>query len=267
MAQGEEKSHQADFQRKFHRQRGTFMNLKAIVLPCVAGFMLCSVYLLPEAGEMSPSAIKMELPSDLAGWLLQKKPPTDAEIEKLAADTTFSKATCWKAREGEYQIITGEPIPDRLDLSIVLSGHNLNDSIHRPERCMPAQGHKIFGSTFHSIKLDDNRVVPLQRLLSIQAINTDETYTKYRDFQCVTYYFFVGHHTITSGHYERTLLDMKDRLLLGMDQRWAYVSVSMWYGDLPWIENDVPVEEADRKIQAFIKELAAEQIDWGMLGK
>ncbi len=243
------------------------MNYKAIALPCVVAFMLCSVYLLPDAGEMSPSAIRMELPSSLTGWTLQKKPPTDAEIEKLAKDTTFSKATCLKAREGEYEMITGHAIPDRLDLSIVLSGHNLNDSIHRPERCMPAQGHKIFGSTFHSIKLDNKRVIPLQRLLSVQAINTDETYTNYRDFQCVTYYFFVGHRAITSGHYQRTFIDMRDRLLLGMDQRWAYVSVSMWYGDLPWIEKEVPVEEADKKVQAFIKELAVEQIDWSMLRK
>lgn len=239
--------------------------LRLITLPILAGLILCSVYMLPEAGEMSPSAIQMELPDRLGDWILQKKPPTNDEILLLAKDTTFSKATCLKAREGEFDPASGYAIPDRIDLSIVLSGHNLNDSIHRPERCMPAQGHSISGSSFQPIDLEEDRSLPTQRLLSVQSIALDESHTKYRDFKCVTYYFFVGHRAITSGHYERTFIDMKDRLLLGMDQRWAYVSVSMWYGDLPWIENEVPVEEADEKLSAFIKQLAEEQIDWEMV--
>ncbi len=243
------------------------MKLKAIVLPLVAGLLLGLVYLLPEAGDMSPAAIKMELPSNLGGWVLQKKPPSSDEILLLAKDTTFSKATCLKARAGEYDPATGYSIPDRIDLSIVLSGHNLNDSIHRPERCMPAQGHSISSSSFYSIDLKENRSLPTQRLLSVQSIATDENRTTYRDFQCVTYYLFVGHRAITSGHYQRTAIDMKDRLLLGMDQRWAYVSVSMWYGKLPWIKNEVPIEEADQKIREFIKSLAEEQIDWDMIEK
>ncbi len=238
------------------------MNRKAIALPLVTALLLCSVYLLPDAGNMSPSAIHMVLPSTMGDWVLQKKPPTEAEIEKLAKDTTFSKATCLKARKGEYDSATGYAIPDRIDLSIVLSGHNLNDSIHRPERCMPAQGHAIKGSSFHSIDLKANRSLPTHRLLSVQSIATDENHTTYQDFKCVTYYFFVGHRAITSGHYERTAIDMKDRLLLGMDQRWAYVSVSMWYGDLPWVQNEIPIEEADQKLREFIKLLAEEQIDW-----
>ena len=33
-------------------------------------------------------------------------------------------------------------MPIAVQASIVLSGHDLNDSIHRPERCLPAQGFK-----------------------------------------------------------------------------------------------------------------------------
>ena len=39
----------------------------------------------------------------------------------------------------------------------------------------------------------------------------------------VFYYWFVGSHSLTAGHYDRTFIDMKDRLLGGFDQRWAYV--------------------------------------------
>ncbi len=243
------------------------MKLKAIVLPLVAGLLLSLVYLLPEAGDMSPAAIKMELPSNLGGWVLQKKPPSIDEIGLLAKDTTFSKATCLKAREGEYDPTTGYSIPDRIDLSIVLSGYSINESIHRPERCMPSQGHVIAGSSTQSINLKDGRSLPAQRLISLQSIPINEDHTKYQDFECVTYYFFVGHRAITSSHYERTVLDMKDRLLFGMDQRWAYVSVSMWYGNLPWIKKEVPIEEADQKAREFIKSLAEEQIDWDMIKK
>ena len=63
----------------------------------------------------------------------------------------------------------------------------------------------------------------------------------------------------------RTLWDMKDRLILGMDQRWAYVSASMLYGKVPWIDQQVPIEEADKKLREFLKELSEEQIDWNMI--
>jgi two-component system osmolarity sensor histidine kinase EnvZ len=60
----------------------------------------------------------------------------------------------------------------------------------------------------------------------------------------------------------RALIDMKDRLLRGMDQRWAYVSISMWYGNLPWIEAGISEEEADRKLQDFVAGFSARQINW-----
>ena len=89
--------------------------------------------------------------------------------------------------------------------------------------------------------------------------------TQYVHFNCVTYYFFVGNHSITQDHIKRTLIDVKDRLLRGMDQRWAYVSASMWYGKVPWIENEVSLEEAEEKLRRFIGEFAADQIEWEMI--
>ena len=104
-----------------------------------------------------------------------------------------------------------------------------------------------------------------RRLLSVQSIPTNEAKTEYVKFECLTYYFFVGHNRITQDHLKRTLLDMQDRLLLGMDQHWAYVSASMWYGKVPWIEDNVSIEEADAKLQKFLSDFAEEQIDWDMI--
>lgn len=235
------------------------------LLPVLAGSLLASIHLLPETGGMEDSAITMQLPENSGGWILRPQAASKVEIDTLAPDTRFSKAVCLRAREGEVDIATGMAIPDRVDLSIVLSGHDLNNSIHRPERCMPSQGHVITSSSNVSLKLGNGRSLPLKRLLSVQSIPTNEERTEHQNLNCVTYYFFVGNNTITQDHLKRTLLDMKDRLLLGVDQRWAYVSASMWYGEIPWIEDEVSVEEADEKLRGFLKDLVEKQIDWSMI--
>lgn len=235
------------------------------LLPVATASLLASVHLLPQAKEMESSAIEMDLPESSGEWILRPQPASQVEIETLAPDTRFSKAICLRAREGEIDLATGMAIPDRVDLSIVLSGHDLNNSIHRPERCMPSQGHVISSSSDVELKLGNDQTITARRLLSVQSIPTNEERTEHVSLNCVTYYFFVGNNTITQDHLKRTLLDMKDRLIRGVDQRWAYVSASMWYGKLPWIENEVTVEESDKKLVKFLSELGEDQIDWSMI--
>ncbi len=238
-------------------------------LPLLAGTMLTSIHLLPKAGEMQKSAINMDLPITAGDWLLRPQPPSDVEVETLAPDTRFSKAICLSARDGELDLATGlaapDSNPDRLDLSVVLSGHDLNNSIHRPERCMPSQGHSITSSSDVMLKLGNGHSLPIKRLLSIQSIPLNKEHTEYAKLDCVTYYFFVGNNRVTRDHLKRTLYDMKDRLMLGMDQHWAYVSVSLWYGKLPWKEKEVTIGEADSRVQEFLTTFGEEQIDWGMI--
>lgn len=243
------------------------MKAPIFILPVLVALILSSIYFLPQAGEMAPSAIKMELPHQIGAWMFQPKSPSEDEIKLLAEDTEFSKATCLSARPGEYHLESGSMIPDRIDLSMVLSGHDLNNSIHRPERCMPAQGHVIGSSSDVVMKMPNGRQIKAKRLLSVQSIALNEEHTEYARYQSVTYYFFVGRQVVTQDHLHRTLVDMKDRLLFGMDQRWAYVSASMWYGKVPWIEKEVSIEEADRKLQKFLIDLGIEQIDWDQIEK
>jgi len=241
------------------------MKFLPFILPVLTAAALATVHLLPEVGEMAPSAVKMDIPGSLGPWSTRTIPPSEEELAILAADTMFSKAICLSPRAGEFDIASGHAIPDRIDLSIVLSGHDLNNSIHRPERCMPAQGHVIGSSTDVGIDLPNGRSLDTRRLLSVQSLPTDETRTRYVSFNCVTYYFFVGNHSITHDHIERTLIDVKDRLVRGMDQRWAYVSASMWYGKVPWIEDEITLEEAEEKLRAFLTEFAVDRIDWEMI--
>jgi hypothetical protein len=235
------------------------------LLPLCIALLLVMIYFLPKTESMIPSAVSMKLPVTLGGWSLKAIPASKEEIDGLASDTEFSKAICLQARPGEFDLLYNNPIADRIDLSIVLSGHDINNSIHRPERCMPAQGHTINNTTDIVVTLKNGQKLTVRRLLSVQSIPTNEAKTEYQSFDCVTYYFFVGSQLITQDHLNRTLLDMKDRLLYGLDQRWAYVSVSMWYGDLPWLQKKTHLEEADEKLKAFLQEFGEVQIDWSKI--
>jgi hypothetical protein len=236
--------------------------MKAIplILPVFVVAALSSIYFLPSAGEVAQSAVKMELPAVNGGWEFNDIPASEAEKNTLAKDTEFSKAVCIRPRVGEYDN-KGRIIADRIDLSVVLSGADINNSIHRPERCMPAQGHNIIHSSDRKIDLANGRSVEVKRLRSVQRLPTNEERTEFVELDCVTYYFFVGHDRITNDHYGRTFTDMKDRLLKGMDQRWAYVSTSMWFGD----KVGIPEVDADAKLTDFVKEFLEQQIDWDQL--
>jgi len=237
------------------------MNWNAWLLPLLLGGALGAVYVLPKAGATKESAVKMELPGTADGWEFKTLPPSRDELQALERDTEFAKAICLRPRPGELNL-DGERVPDRVDLSVVLSGHDLNNSIHRPERCMPAQGHAITASGDVTLRLANGRGFEVKRLRSTQSIKDRATGAVAAQFNCVTYYFFVGHDRITNDHLERTFIDMKDRLVRGMDQRWAYVSASMWYGQLPWIDKEVPEVEADEKLRKFLTGFAENQIDW-----
>jgi hypothetical protein len=237
------------------------MKTRVWLLPVILGGAMSSIYFLPQVGEVASSAVTMELPGSSGPWIFRTFPPSEAEISTLGPDTKFSKAVCLRARPGEVDDL-GYSIPDQIQLSIVLSGYDLNNSIHRPERCMPAQGHNITSSGDVLLKLSNNRQFAAKRLLSVQRIPTGKESTDVAEFNCITYYFFVGHDQVTNDHLKRTFIDMRDRLVRGMDQRWAYASVSMWYGKVPSIRTEVTEEEADQKLRDFVSEFAERQIDW-----
>ncbi len=239
------------------------MKATPLLLPVFLIAALSSIYFLPSAGEVAQSAVRMELPEKNGNWEFNEVAASEAETGTLAKDTEFAKAVCFSERPGEY-FSNGKSAMDRIDLSVVLSGADINNSIHRPERCMPAQGHNITSSNDLKIDIGNGRHVVVKRLRSVQRIPTNEEQTEFLPLDCVTYYFFVGHDRITNDHFGRTFVDMKDRLLKGMDQRWAYVSTSTWFGKLklPWIEAEITEAEADAKLTDFVQRFAKDQINW-----
>ena len=132
--------------------------------------------------------------------------------------------------------------------SIVLSGQDLNSSIHRPERCLPAQGFKDIRSSVIELDAGDRKlnVVRLRCYTEPTDEKSGKAYATPKGdrlrIQHVIYYWFVGSHSVTTSHYERTWIDLKDRLLGGFDQHWAYVMISASFTD-DLLQSGVPARD------------------------
>ena len=170
------------------------------------------IFLLPHARVSSPSGIAMKLPTWIGSWLGEDADITAKEIGGLAKDTQFARK------------IYRSPDGDQIFVSIVLSGDDMASSIHRPERCLPAQGFSLRSSTREAISVGSGRSLETTLLKSVRPVMDDAG--NERLMTNLNYYWFIGYNHLTPSHLQRTLLDMHDRLLFGYDQRWAYVTVT-----------------------------------------
>lgn len=225
--------------------------LKALLPPIVLGFILASVFILPRHSEMVESAISPELPLgySLPGWRGIKVQESEKERSILAADTRFSKARYTRQARMPWET---ESAP--VEVSIVYSGQDMNSSIHRPERCLPAQGHQNLVGKTCQLPLSNGKALSFTRLSSQVPLKGQ----KASRLNFVHYYVFIGHDSICHTHLGRTLQDMSDRVLKGYVQRWAYFQVGTYWAP----ELGITEQEADQKVQTLISELLPRQIDW-----
>jgi len=233
---------------------------RPILLPVLTGAVMLTVFLLPKVGKIAESAVRMSLPEKLGDWEFETEAASKKEVDILDKETRFSKAICRAPIPYSYQS-NGMRNLKRIDLSIVLSGTDINNSIHRPERCMPSQGHQIYDAKSDMLTTTDGRTFPVRDLTSLQVVPLDPKGEKTAKLNCVTLYFFIGQKEITENHLRRTFIDMRDRLLRGQDQRWAYVSASMWFSEAG--EYGLPSRDyAEKEIRQFLSDLADRNIDW-----
>lgn len=231
---------------------------RPILLPVLLGGAMLTVFLLPKVGKIAESAVRMSLPDKLGEWEFEKGQASDKEVDILDKETQFSKAVCRAPIPYSYQS-NGMRNLKQIDLSIVLSGTDINNSIHRPERCMPSQGHQIYDAKSDLLKTAAGKTFPVRNLTSLQVVPLKSGESL--KLNCVTFYFFIGQKEITEDHLRRTFIDMRDRLLRGQDQRWAYVSASMWFseaGEYGLTSRD----NAEKEIRQFLSDLADNNIDW-----
>ena len=203
---------------------------------------LGSIYMLPRGYDIRESAIIMVLPKMVNEWFGENMATSEVVVNALADDTNYAQSQ-YKRRTPK----TDDKI-DIINTFIVLSGDDMNNSIHRPERCLAAQGFEILVSEEREISVSEDASIPVKRLVS-RHLNTG--------LKQVSYYWFTGAKVITAGHYSRTITDIVDRLTTGTNQRWAFVTVTS-----PIIEgqNTHPftqhsIEETDILISEFISNI------------
>lgn len=242
--------------------------IKAMLPPVVLACLLGSVFLVPMNPEMLKSAISPDLPygADLEGWHGVKTQAGEKERAVLAKDTKFSKGVyrrCTYALPDMPTLGGSESTQDMyaygpsVSVSIVYSGSDMNASIHRPERCLPTQGHQELRHSTVDMRLPNGRIVSLSKLnsLTINDLSRGDV------LRHIHYYVFIGHNTVTSSHLTRMLHDIYERIVKGTTQSWAYLQIgSYWGGDTGITEQD-----ADEAVLELMGRLLERQIDWSTI--
>ena len=220
--------------------------VKAALPPLLLGLLLACIALLPTVNELLPSSVSPDLPLgfSMPGWYGVKTQESDMEREALAADTVFSKAV--------YREDVGNK-PD-INVSVVYSGNDMNNSIHRPERCLPAQGHQDLRASVRRVTLSNGRELSFTRLSSFVPSKSATA----KRVRFTHYYIFIGHGTICHNHLERTVRDMYDRVVSGAVERWAYLQVGTCWGE----EMGISEEEADHRICHLLSDLLPDLVNW-----
>lgn len=203
---------------------------------------LSAVFFLPKVANSTPQGIDLTLPTYVGNWYGEDQAISEAELTMLAGDTSFARKLYTDGRGGQ------------IFASIVLSGQDLDNSIHRPERCLPAQGWSIADSKMVTIPIPDGPLRELQatRLHNVRKVATKDGQTV--PVYSVNYYWFVGWNVTTPSHLERTYIDIKDRILHGYNQRWAYITIAstITKGLQPFGADEA---ETDENVRRFIQQL------------
>src|ERR1700730_7556253 len=214
----------------------TIKRLASLQLILLGG--LGSVFVVPKDIKMQPAAINSSLPEFVGNWEGVDQSISQIECDSLGPDTQFVRKLYTRGTDEIY-------------VSIVLSGPDMNTSIHRPERCLPAQGWTVADSKAVSVPLPAGvlRATRLQNIRSVSLQNSQPF-----SLRSLDYYWFVGHSDVTPSHYERTWIDIRDRLLKGRNQQWAFVTL------VSTITKDYKIvgrteKETDELLRGFIRDL------------
>ncbi len=212
--------------------------LTTVVVILLVGFG--SVFLLPKSGRSSPAGIAMSLPNYVGDWIGRDTEVTEREKEVLAKDTQFARKI--------YTNLAG----DSVYVSIVLSGDDMTNSIHRPERCLPAQGWGLQASEVRKISLAGNKTITATKLRSGRSMERQDGTRG--TLENLSYYWFVGYDDMTPSHLTRTRIDLRDRILYGYNQRWAYVTIAAIVTN-GWTTPQRSEEETAAILEDFIRQL------------
>jgi hypothetical protein len=198
--------------------------LLALCAILAAGFG--TTFLLPEVSPMRPSRLKSQMPETLGDWDSRKIPITGRELDVLADDTSFERRI--------YSSFSDLSVP-QIEASIVFSGKDMSTSIHRPEVCLRTQGWNFVRERFVTLPqmTADGQPMTVREIICSKNRRDPEAGTpvvlpngKFLVDWQILYYTFIGATDATASHYGRTFIDIRDRVLGGFDQQWAYATFS-----------------------------------------
>ncbi len=217
------------------------------------------IWMLPKSESMKISCLTRHLPMQFDSMRGKREQITGKELQILAKDTEFERIQ-YSNRDHPYH--------PAVEVSVVFSGKDLNNSIHRPERCLRSQGWNFVKE--RSITLEnvfpDGSDLPLREIVCKKPVVREDG----SSFEAMRaqYYTFFGHTGITESHYGRTFQDMKDRLFKGYDQQWAYatfsVPVTKIYADqglMPDGPGVFNLEQSEKILEDFVRKLAPLVVD------
>lgn len=200
------------------------LSRRLLILGGVLAAAFSSVFLLPEVPPIKESRLAMELPMEFGDWEGRAVAIGERELQILANDTSFERKsfTNWF-----------DPSAPPVEVSIVFSGKDLNNSIHRPEVCLRTQGWNFVSERFIDVpSAIGGEPLPVKEIICSRTRKDRDGKAivgpegkPVEDWQ-ILYYTFIGHKNITPGHYQRTFTDIRDRIVGGYDQRWAYATFS-----------------------------------------
>ena len=204
---------------------------------------MSTVFFLPKQTIEQPTGVKMELPETVGDWHGTNGKITDKEIYTLGKETEFARKSYTNGRG------------DKLEATIVLAGHDMNTSIHRPERCLDAQGWKQVDAPVVKVDVPERGALATTRLKVVKMVPTTDG--RQFPYTNLNYYWFAGCTDTTASHMQRTIIDVTDRLFHGYNQRWAYFTVvATITKDMQ--RNGRTEEETDALIQDFIRRMVPE---------
>ena len=105
-------------------------------------------------------------------------------------------------------------------------------SIHRPERCLDAQGWTFGPPHWRWVTVPEVGRFEAMRVHKWKDLRTEDGKAvtgadgKPVRIDHLSYYWFAGSKDLTPSHMERVWFDSRDRLLGGYVQRWAMIMVS-----------------------------------------
>src|SRR5215468_2280264 len=180
------------------------MTTKRLVTAVIAVILgLGIVFLLPRKPGAGEAGIRLMLPDRIGDWEGRDVEVSAREREGLAKDTEFARKA--------YRNTFG----DEIFVSIVLSGQDMTNSIHRPERCLPAQNWNVVSSSRVMVPLTAKQTLETTRLacageFMVKPAGGSDSDAKRTVVHNLNYYWFVGSRDVTADHLKRTFMDIRD---------------------------------------------------------